>query len=226
MRNPYAPPDPAAPPPVRRRPEHGHPGENGGPEASGEQAGPGEHVSGEHGSGNGQGGWQDPHSHDPRRPLHPHGRDPQGHGPRDPRDPRTQWQRPERPAPTPEQAAAAGRSVLKFGAALLVAMLAMRWPIPWQLFAPVAGAVAVYLGIRALITYRKVGMTTFSSVFLMFGVGIAAVLSLSSLTLLTMWDAQVAHQECMDRALTVQAEQACTDAYEQAMQERLNPSGG
>lgn len=197
MRNPYAPPDPSAPPPVRRRPEHGQNGEHG------EQGEP----------GNGA-GWQDPHAHDPRRPLDSRGRDPQ--------DPRQQ--RPERTPPTPEQAAAAGKSVLKFGAALLVAMLAMRWPIPWQLVAPAAGLLAVYLGIRALITYRKVGMTTFASVFLMLGVAIATMLALSSLTLLTMWDEQVAHQDCMDRALTVQAEQVCTDAYDEALQERLNPA--
>ena len=218
MRNPYAPPDPSAPPPVRR-PEHGRGGEHehgDGPEHEGQGpdgprgAGPGGHGPAPGGE---QGRWQDPHAHDPRRPMDPHRLRP--------RDPR---QRPD--PPTPEQAAAAGRGVLKFGAALLVAMLAMRWPVPWQLLAPVAGAVAVYLGIRALITYRKVGMTTFSSVFLMFGVAIAAVLSLSSLTLLALWDEQVAHQECMDRALTVQAEQVCTDTYEQAMQERLNPSSG
>lgn len=224
MRNPYAPPDPSAPPPARRRPgpEHGDEGEqgDGGEHGHGGQGpdghsgdGHGRHGPAADGHGRAQGRWQDPHSHDLRRPVDPH-----GGRPREPR------QRPD--PPTPEQAAAAGRGVLKFGAALLVAMLAMRWPIPWQLLAPVAGAVAVYLGIRALITYRKVGMTTFSSVFLMFGVAIAAVLSLSSLTLLTLWDEQVAHQECMDRALTVQAEQVCTDAYEQAMQERLNPSGG
>jgi len=216
VRNPYAPPDPSAPPPVRR-PEHGRGGEHGsGGEHQGQGPdGPSGDGPGGHGPAPGgeQGRWQDPHAHDPRRPTDPHRLRP--------RDPR---QRPD--PPTPEQAAAAGRGVLKFGAALLVAMLAMRWPVPWQLLAPVAGAVAVYLGIRALITYRKVGMTTFSSVFLMFGVAIAAVLSLSSLTLLTLWDEQVAHQQCMDRALTVQAEQVCTDAYEQAMQERLNPSGG
>lgn len=218
MRNPYAPPDPSAPPPVRRRPEH----------ADGEQSGTGDRSGTSEGSQHGGGRppghdprWQDPHAHDPRR-ASGSGDPRSGQRPGGGRDP---WHRPQRPAPSPEQAAAAGRSVLKFGAALLVAMLAMRWPIPWQLLAPVAGAVAVYLGVRALITYRKVGMTAFSSVFLMLGVAIAAVLSLSSLTLLTMWDEQVAHQQCMDRALTVQAEQACADAYEQAMQERLNPSG-
>ncbi|WP_147918401.1 DUF3995 domain-containing protein [Ruania zhangjianzhongii] len=195
MRNPYAPPDPSAPPPVRRRPENGQDGEQG------PEQGP---------------GWQDPHAHDPRRPLDPRA------DPRRRQDPRQQ--RPERKPPTPEEAAAAGKSVLKFGAALLVAMLAMRWPIPWQLVAPAAGLLAVYLGVRALITYRKVGMTTFASVFLMLGVAIATMLALSSLTLLTMWNEQVTHQECMDRALTVQSEQACTDAYDQALQERLNPA--
>ena len=196
MRNPYAPPDPSAPP-ARRRPEHGQQGD-----------------AGDQGTQQGQGQrWQDPHAHDPRRPLQPH---------RPGQDPRQQ--RPERKPPTPEEAAAAGKAVLKFGVALLVAMLAMRWPIPWQLVAPVAGLLAVYLGVRALITYRKVGMTTFASVFLMLGVAIATMLALSSMTLLTMWNEQVAHQECMDRALTVQAEQACTDAYDQALQERLNPA--
>ena len=200
MRNPYAPPDPSAPPPVRRRPEHGQQGDEGD---QGRQ-------QGQH--------WQDPYAHDPRRPLDPHGRDP-----RHPQGPR---QRPERKPPTPEEAAAAGKGVLKFGAALLVAMLAMSWPIPWQVVAPAAGLFAVYLGVRALITYRKVGMTTFASVFLMLGVAIATMLALSSMTLLTMWNEQAAHQECMDRALTVQAEQACTDAYDQALQERLNPTAG
>lgn len=188
MRNPYAPPDPSAPPPVRRRPEKGKQGGEGdqGQEEQGQQ-------------------WQDPHGRDPGHPQ----------GPR---------QRPERKPPTPEEAAAAGKRVLKFGAALLVAMLAMSWPIPWQVVAPAAGLFAVYLGVRALITYRKVGMTTFSSVFLMLGVAIATMVALSSMTLLTMWNEQVTHQECMDRALTVQAEQACTDAYDQALQERLNPT--
>lgn len=129
-----------------------------------------------------------------------------------------------RPAPTPEEAMAAGRSVLKFGAALLVALLAMQWPVPWQVVAPIAGAGAVYLGIRALIAYRRFGASMFTWVFLVIGVGMSVLLTLASLSLLTMWDAQATHQRCMDRALTVQAEQACTDAYEQALQDRISLS--
>lgn len=120
---------------------------------------------------------------------------------------------------------AAGRSVLKFAAALLVALLAMQWPLPWQVAAPVAGAAAVYLGIRAMIAYRRFGVSVFTWVFLVIGVGMSVLLTLASLSLLALWDVQSEHQQCMDRALTVQAEQACTDTYEQALQDRLPGSG-
>ena len=146
-----------------------------------------------------------------------HGGPAGGGGPQDPRH--------QRRTPTPEEALAAGRSVLKFGAVLLVALLAMQWPVPWQVVSPVAGVAAVYLGIRALMTYRRSGASMFTWVFLVVGVGMSVLLTFASLSLLTMWDVQAEHQQCMDRALTVQAEQACTDAYEQAVQDRLTPSG-
>src|SRR5699024_4013652 len=101
----------------------------------------------------------------------------------------------------------------------------MQWPVPWQVVSPVAGVGAVYLGIRALMTYRRFGASRFTWVFLVIGVGMSVLLTFASLSLLTMWDVQAEHQECMDRALTVQAEQACTNAHEPALQDRLAPPG-
>src|SRR5699024_418584 len=90
---------------------------------------------------------QQPHQGQGRQPGQDDGRREGGSGPQEPRRGRR--------TPSPEEALAAGRSVLKFGAVLLVALLAMQWPVPWQVVSPVAGAGAVYLGIRALMTYRR-----------------------------------------------------------------------
>ncbi|SED66106.1 hypothetical protein SAMN04488554_0372 [Ruania alba] len=128
----------------------------------------------------------------------------------------------ERRTPTPEEARAASKSILTFGVMMLCGLLALQWPIPWQLAAPVFFGVATALGIRALLVHRRINGPGSFSVFLILGVGMAGVLTFSALTPLALWDAQVERQECLDSALTLAAEQRCQDAYTEALEERFS----
>ncbi|UFU05637.1 hypothetical protein [Ruania halotolerans] len=125
-------------------------------------------------------------------------------------------------APTPEEARAASKSVLTFAVMMFCGLLALNWPIPWQLAAPLFFAVSVALGIRALIVHRRISATGTFSVFLIFGVGMAGLLTFSALAPLALWDAQVERQECLDSALTIAAEQQCEDAYADALANRFD----
>ncbi|UFU03877.1 hypothetical protein LQF12_04510 [Ruania suaedae] len=127
--------------------------------------------------------------------------------------------------PTPEEARRAGTSVLKFGVPMFCGLLALQWPIPWQVAAPLFFLAGVALGVRSLLVHRRAGMTGRFTVFLAFGVAMAGMLTLSSLAPLAMWDAQVQRQQCLDSALTLSAEDRCEADFADALEERFGTGG-
>ncbi|MBZ2197703.1 hypothetical protein [Occultella gossypii] len=132
---------------------------------------------------------------------------------------------PPRPAPTPEQLIEISRSVMFFGLLLLAAVLTSGLPIPWQVAAPVFAAGAIVVGLRTMGRIRRAGVRGMISVFLTGGMVLSALMLFSSVTLLSLWPAQVERQQCLDSALTIAAQDRCEQQFSEAVAERYGTGG-
>lgn len=133
--------------------------------------------------------------------------------------------RPPQPPPAPidpEQAREATRPVLTVALLMFATLVMAVRPLPWQLGALGFGAAALVMGVRALTRLVGVGLGRSPLVMMLIG-----GLVFTSLTLLgvgvgaTSWSVQMDHQRCMAGALTIQATNACTQAYEDGLRSGL-----
>ncbi len=156
---------------------------------------------------------------------HPHGQPgqpgQQGQPGQDPAQSNKDQGKPERPTPTPEEAAEVSRPVLHFGLFMLAAVIAMQLDLPWQLASLAFAVGAIIVGIRGLVRVFKKRIGGFIAALLIFGLALTGMLVLTSVGNLALWDEQMERQRCLNAAVTVAAQDACESAYTDAVEERF-----
>jgi hypothetical protein len=128
-----------------------------------------------------------------------------------------------RPAPSPE-VVAAGRSVLTFGLLTIGVVLATGLPLPWQVLGMALCVVALVQGVRALRAVLRAGARRMLPAVTI-GLSVCALFAVSSASVLATWPVQVARQECLERALTISARDACEAVYRQTLEDLVSPPG-
>lgn len=161
----------------------------------------------------------------PPRPAPEDARPPSGEpgrpGPGGPPAPRPPAAPPEPPPVDPEASRLATRRVLHFGLLLLLVIVLSTLPFPWQLASLAAAVAAVVVGVRALVASWRARVRGALVPALAIGVGLAVMLSFQMVAMLVTWDVAMAHQECLDGAITVSAQDRCESARLQSIEDRL-----
>lgn len=130
------------------------------------------------------------------------------------------------PEPTPDEVRAAVRPVRVVGLLSMVAFAASAFlPLPWQLAGLVLAVVAMVLGVRALRLIWSTGLRRALAAPLVIAMAFSGLVLVSSSSVLATWPIQMRHQECLERALTVSARDACEAEYREAVESYLSPGG-
>lgn len=113
---------------------------------------------------------------------------------------------------------------------VLASLVTSQLRLPWQLGGLAFALVAFGTGVWALVAARRPGLREQVAPMLVVGLVFTTMLALSTSSSLLLWSEQLTHQECLDNALTLSTRGACDQAYEDAVQQRLdeltNPRGG
>ena len=142
-----------------------------------------------------------------------------------PRHPGRPDSRPQRPA-DPEVVRAASRQTLHFGLLILATLLTASLTLPWQAAALAFAIAAIVVGVRAIRTVWRAGLRGTLVPVLAVGLALAALMSLSLVTMLVLWPLQVERQDCLRDALTISAREGCETAFQDALTERLERAAG
>ena len=147
-------------------------------------------------------------------------------GPQLPTERRDQPARPPGPTPPlrpmdPDVARSTTRLVLDFTLLVLAALLTMMLPLPWQLGSLVFAVAGLVVGVRALRKVWRSSLRQQLAPLLLFGVAFAALMILSMSAMLAFWPAQVARQECLGRAVTIDATEQCEIDFQESLTDRL-----
>lgn len=129
------------------------------------------------------------------------------------------------PAPAPiDDATAASlvRLVGTFVALLLAALATTTLPLPLRVGSMVFTVAAIVVGARALVLTRRTTAREQLSLVLMFGIAFSVLTGMSMLGTFILWPVEMAHQECLSRAVTIGATDRCERIYEDAVQARLD----
>ena len=118
---------------------------------------------------------------------------------------------PARPAPDPAQVALATRRSTQFGLAMLLTMLPTFASFPTRLMTLPFGALAVVVGILAIVAAVRARTGGMLVPALVVGTLLTTVFSLSVASTLLVWDLQERDARCRAEALTVQARIECQD---------------
>lgn len=129
---------------------------------------------------------------------------------------------PPRP-PDPALARRAARRVGAVGVLALAGLLAGSLPLPWSVVAVLLSVGAVAVGIAALRSVWRTSLRRTLMPPLALGLGVNVLVLASSLSVVATWPIQQARQECLSRAITVAARDACEAAYRQALDELRTP---
>lgn len=201
MENPYAPP----PRDAERRPTgDARPGPGpGGP-------GPDAHGPGETGPGGPGPGAPGPGG-EPGRPSG--GRQRPGRTPRAPRPPL--------PDIDPETLRTVRRRIGTFLLLVIASLLTSQLRLPWQLGGLAFALAAFGTGVWTLVAARRPGLRERLAPMLVVGLVFTVMLALSMSSSLVLWSEQMAHQECLDNALTLSTRDACDETYQDAVEQRL-----
>ncbi|WP_024287077.1 hypothetical protein [Cellulomonas sp. KRMCY2] len=132
---------------------------------------------------------------------------------------------PQRPA-DPEAVRAASRQVMHFGLLILATLLTASLTLPWQAAALAFAIGAIVVGIRAIRTVWRAGMRGTLVPVLAVGLALAALMSLSLVTMLALWPLQVDRQDCLRGALTISVREGCETAFQDALTARLEQALG
>lgn len=120
-----------------------------------------------------------------------------------------------------ERTRIASRRLQHFAVLSLAGLITLQLPLPWALVTLVVAVLAVVIGLRALSAARKAGMRSLVTVVVSAGVGFAAIIAVSFVSVVALWPLQLDLQECQRSALTISAEHACQAAFEQGVTDRL-----
>lgn len=128
---------------------------------------------------------------------------------------------PEPAEPDPELARQATRRTLHFGLLLLAVIVVSTMPFPWQAVSLALALGAIVVGIRALLAVWRARVRGALVPALGIGVGLSAMLALQMVSTLVTWDVALAHQQCLDGAITVSAEKRCDVERTHALEEKF-----
>jgi len=119
--------------------------------------------------------------------------------------------------PSEEQVRAANRPVLWFSLVLLAALWlsVTRPPWPLPLVPGLLALLAVVLGVVGLVRMRRVRLGGATVVLVVVGMGLAAMMVLTTAMQAAMWPVYADFHACLDRALTHRAEDACMSRLEE-----------
>lgn len=147
------------------------------------------------------------------------GQAPSGPAPWLPRDGRPAGPGEPPPPIDPDTLRATTRQVLHFGLLMLVTLVSSSLAFPWRVASLIFAVVTIVFGVRALraVWRARLGGALLPAVAV--GLGLTMTMSLSMLGGLAMWDVELDHQQCLDGAITVSAQQECAISYEQAREQ-------
>ncbi|KGM08409.1 hypothetical protein [Cellulomonas bogoriensis] len=172
-----------------------------------------------------EGDQEDAPGHEPpvvaRPPQDEGGPEPEGGWPEEPRP-----ERPQRPAADPEKVRAASRQVLHFAVLMLATLVTSTLPFPWQVAAVAFALTTMVVGVRALVAVWTSGARGTMLAVVIAGLLLASMLATTMTAMVALWPLQMERQQCLDRALTISATQACERDYRDGLDERLNRLGG
>lgn len=122
--------------------------------------------------------------------------------------------------PGEQQVRAATRPVMWFSVVLLAALwLSLTrspWPLP--LVPGLLALAAIVLGIVGLVRMRRARMGGAMTVLVVLGLGLAATMALLTSVQAILWPLYADFYDCLDRALTHRAEDACVTRLEERAQ--------
>lgn len=147
---------------------------------------------------------------------------------------------PERPVPRPanrtggstggnrkegsEIAPEARRSMGKYLLLVLAAVLATSLRLPWTIAALVLAVLAIVVGIRLLLASRGKASAVWNPLVIA-SLAMSGFVALTSGATMISWNAQIALQECQDRALTAQAQAQCQAEFSSSLLGRFTSGG-
>lgn len=134
--------------------------------------------------------------------------------------------RPARPEPDPEKAAAASKRVMLFVLLLVAALVTASLPLPWQVAGVVFALASLVAGVRALHAVWRAGMRGALPAMVAVGLVFATLMTLSLSTLLALWPLQAERQSCLADALTISANEACEQQFQDRLSEYLDGVSG
>jgi hypothetical protein len=122
---------------------------------------------------------------------------------------------PPRPRPSPEQVRAAGRRTLAATSATLATLVVTSLPLPWPALGVPLSIGAVVLGIRALLAARAAGLQRSVMPLLAVGLVLSLLYVVYSLSILATWSIHQDRHDCLARAVTVSARDACDAEFQE-----------
>ncbi len=111
--------------------------------------------------------------------------------------------------------------MLHFGLLLLAVIVVSTMPFPWQAVSLALALGAIVVGVRALVAVWRARVRGALVPALGIGVGLSAMLALQMVSTLVTWDVALAHQQCLDGAITVSAEKRCDVERTHALEEKF-----
>jgi hypothetical protein len=106
---------------------------------------------------------------------------------------------------------------MHFGLFMLGAIVLSTLELPWKVAALVFLVAAVVTGIRALVTVVRARVRGTLVPMLVVGLVFAGLLSLTLLATFATWPLQMKQQECLRGALTISAQAACQQDFQQGV---------
>lgn len=143
-----------------------------------------------------------------------------------PTPPEGQEPKPESEPPSLEDLKKASSTTFRFGAVLILAMLATQLPIPYTLIAPVFIVGAIVMGVIALRKSWAISRRNLMTPLLIAGIIMAAMMSVTAASKFMLWPVEVKHQECVRLALTNSAKAECQVAYQDAVADYISSLRG
>jgi len=127
---------------------------------------------------------------------------------------------PDAREPDPEKVRDAARLVLRFTLLSLAGLLCLQVPVPWQAAGLLFTGAALYFGFKALRRVLAARARRGLLVSTVVGLVMTSLLMVMHVMFLVVWPAQLERQQCLDRALTVRAQEKCQQDYERWLRER------
>lgn len=128
-----------------------------------------------------------------------------------------------RPRPTPDQVRTASRRTFAAAGFTFGALVTTALPLPGPAFGAVLAVAALVTGIRALVAVLSAGLQRSLLPVVAVGLALALLYLVSSLGVIATWPIQQERQDCLARALTVSARDACEEDYREAIESLNRP---